>query len=132
MQPSNPALEERPLSELIAQLSRDGSQLVQQEMALAKRELAEKAGKAGRQLGALALGGGVLLLAAFSLTAALILLLAQWLPTWLAALIVGALLAAVGAALALRAKKELGQLDPVPRQAAESVQRDVRAIKEAV
>ena len=125
-------VEQRPLGEVLAQMSRDSAHLVQQEIALAKEELREKANEVTRSATSLALGGAMCLVAALALTASAIIALAHVLPAWLAAFLVAAALAAVGAVMLQKGKKGLKEIDPVPRETAESVGRDVKAIKEAV
>jgi hypothetical protein len=125
------SIEERPLRDLLRQLSRDGSLLVQQEVALARRELADKAGRLQRELAALALGGVVLFVGVVTLCAALVLSLALVLPAWLAAAAVGVAISGLGALLLLRGKVRLARLDLKPERALESVQRDVAAVQEA-
>lgn len=124
-------IEERPFSELVAQLSRDGSMLVKQEIALAKQELADKAETVQKHAAAMALGGVVLYTGSLALTAGLVLLLAEVVPAWLSALFVGVALATIGAVLLLRGKRKLSELSLRPEQSIRSVQRDIAAVKEA-
>lgn len=124
-------LRQEPLTALIAKLSKDVSLLVRQEVALAKQEAGDKlatikAEAFGVTLGVL-LGHAALLV----LIAALVLGLSELLKPWLAGLIVGVLLAAVSAALLLRGKTRLSQLDLKPHRALENIRRDVEAVKEA-
>src|SRR3954454_407577 len=86
-------LGERPIGEVAKELTSDLSLLVRQEIALAKAEMTEKGRTAAPGLGMLGGAGGVALAAAGAITAFLILVLAIVLPEWLAALIVGAVLA---------------------------------------
>lgn len=125
-------LEERPLRDLVAQLSRDGSLLIQQEVALAKAELSEAGEKLKRGVSSAATGGVVLHAGLLTLIAAAVLLLSQVVAGWLAAAIVGALVSIVGAVLLARGKKNLGQAELLPKKAIESVERDVEMMKEAV
>jgi hypothetical protein len=125
-------VQERPLGELVSQLIRDGSDLVRQEMALGKREIAENLNGFKRQVAAMAVGGVMALLGGMALTAALISLLAQFMPTWIAALIVGALLSAGAGISIARGKAKLEQLELMPEKTERSVRRDIDAIKEAV
>lgn len=124
-------LEERPLRELVSQLGRDTSQLVEQEIALAKQEAREKIDEVQTGLVALASGAVVLHLGLAALVAALILLLAQTLPGWGAALAVGAVFGVIGGVMFWRGKERLAKTDPKPTKTIESVGRDVKAIKEA-
>jgi hypothetical protein len=124
-------VEERPLRDLLRQLSRDGSLLVQQEVALARRELADKAARLQQDFAALALGGVILFVGVLTLTAALVLLLSLVMPAWASSVAVGAAISAIGALLLVRGKARLARLDLKPEQALESVQRDVDAVQEA-
>jgi hypothetical protein len=124
-------IEERPLRDLVSQLSRDGSLLVKQEIALAKQELADKADALKVHVASLAIGGVVLYTGVLTLTAGVVLLLAQAVAAWLSALLVGVALATVGAILLLRGKKKLSEIQLQPEQTMTSVRRDVEAVKEA-
>lgn len=123
-------LRERPIGEIAGELTRDLSLLVRQEFELAKAEMAAK----GRVVspGIMMLGGaGVIgLLAAGSMTACSILLLSIFLPEWLAALLVGAVLAAVTYMLLERGKAQVKRAGtPIPEQTIETVKEDVEWAK---
>jgi uncharacterized membrane protein YqjE len=123
-------LREQPMSELFRQLSADVSTLVRQELRLAQVELAEKGRKAGIGAGLFGAAGIVALLALGGLTTCLIAALATGMELWLAALIVTAVYAAVGAALALNAKKRMSEASPpVPEQTIETVKEDAQWAK---
>jgi hypothetical protein len=128
---SGGVLEERPLRELVAQLSKDGGLLLRQEIALAKVELSEKAARLQSDLTSLATGAFVLYAGLLGLMAAVTLLLAEVIPGWAAALVVSLVVTGIGAALTLRSKHNLNELDLKPRKAAESVRKDVGMLKEA-
>ena len=117
-------------AELVKELSREVSQLVREEIALAKAEMTEKGKQAGVGAGMLS-GAAVLGLAAVGGSMAfLILALDSWMPGWLAALIVTVVYAAAAAVLALRGGSGSGtQLRPVPTQTIESVKEDVQWAK---
>src|SRR3954463_4069348 len=89
---------EASVAELVRQLSEQTSRLARQEVELAKAELAVKGKRAG--IGAGMFGGAGLLglYAVGALTAAAILALATAVASWLAALIVAAVLAAIAGA----------------------------------
>jgi uncharacterized membrane protein YqjE len=123
-------LRQRPTGELVKELSQQVSELVRQEVELAKAEMAEKGRKAG--IGAGFLGGaGVAGLAALgALTALLILALDRVMPAWAAALIVTALWAAVAGVLALRGRQKVREVGrPVPEKTVDSVKEDVEWLK---
>ena len=123
-------LRERPIGELLKQLSQETTTLVRQELDLAKAEMAEKGKKAGKGAGMFGGAGVVGFLALGALTAALILALDTGMKAWLAALIVGLVYAAIAGVLALTGKKEVQQATPpVPEQTVESVKEDVQWAK---
>ena len=117
-------------AELVKDLSREVSELVRQEIALARAEMLQKGRKAGRGAGMLS-GAAVLALAAVGGSmATLILLLDLVMPAWLAALIVTAAYAAVAAVLGLRGKGEISEVGPpTPERTVESVKEDVQWAK---
>jgi Putative Actinobacterial Holin-X, holin superfamily III len=123
-------LRERSLGELFGRLSAETSTLIRQELALARAELTEKGREAGKGAGLFG-GAGVLgLLAAGALTAGLILLLDLVMVAWLAALIVGAVEAAIAAVLGLRGRDRVQRATPpVPEQTVETVKEDVEWAK---
>ena len=91
-------------AELVKELSREVSQLVREEIALAKAEMTQKGKHAGIGAGMLS-GAAVLGLAAVGGSMAFfVLVLNSWMPGWLAALIVTAAYAAAAGLLALRGK----------------------------
>jgi membrane protein implicated in regulation of membrane protease activity len=79
-------------------------------------------------------GGGVLALYAVgTLIVAVVLLLAEVVAAWLAALIVGVALLAIAGVLALLGGRQVRQaVPPVPESTAESVRADVRTVTSAV
>ena len=123
-------LRERPTGDLLKELSDHTTVLVQQEIALAKAELAEKGKKAG--IGAGMFGGAGLfgVFAFAALTTCIIAVLESPLSLWLAALIVAVVYAAVAGVLALQGRNKVkAAVPPVPEQATESVKEDVQWAK---
>ena len=123
-------LRDRPIGELLKELSTQTTTLVRQELDLAKAEMAEKGKQAG--LGAGMFGGaGVFgLLALGALTTCLIAALATGVDLWLAALIVALVYAAIAGVLALAGKKKTQEATPpAPEQAIESTKEDVQWAK---
>jgi uncharacterized membrane protein YqjE len=124
-------LQDRPTGELVQQMSELVSRLVREEIGLAQAELREKGKRAG--LGAGLFGGGSLvgLYGLGAVVTALVLLLAEAMEPWLAALIVGVVLLAIAGVLALVAKRQLSRAaPPVPQEAVQSVKQDVQTVKE--
>ena len=122
--------QDRPLGELVQDLSRQTSTLIRQEMRLAQAELTEKGRHAGKGAGMFGGAGLVALYGVGALIAAAILGLATVLEPWIAAAAIGAGLLLVAGILALAGKKELEEVGPPkPEQAIDSVQRDIETVK---
>jgi hypothetical protein len=125
--------QDKPLGELVQDLSRQTSTLIRQEMRLAQAELTEKGRHAGRGAGMFGGAGVVALYGVGALVAAAILGLATVLEPWIAAAAIGAGLLLVAGILVLTGKKELDEAGPPkPEQAIESVQRDLDTVKARV
>jgi uncharacterized membrane protein YqjE len=123
-------LRDRPVGELLKELSTQTTSLVRQELELAKAEMAAKGKQAG--VGAGMFGGaglfGVLALAA--LTACVIAALATGMDVWLAALIVAVVYAGIAGVLALLGRQRTREAaPPAPEQAIESTKEDVQWAK---
>ena len=123
-------LRDRPIGELLKELSNQTTTLVRQELELAKAEMTEKGKQAGLGAGMFGGAGLVGLLALGALTTCLIAALATGIDLWLAALIVAVVYAAIAGALALAGKKKTQEATPpAPEQAIESTKEDVQWAK---
>jgi Flp pilus assembly protein TadB len=121
---------DEPLGEVARDLTRDLSLLVRQEVELAKSEMAQKGRVAAPGVGMIGGAAAAALLAAGAFTAAAIVLLAIFLPEWLAALIVGAVLGVAAYVLAQRGKERVAKAGaPIPEQTIETVKEDVEWAK---
>lgn len=129
--------EERSIGQLLKELRDETTTLLRQEVDLAKTEMSEKASRLGTNLGSLALGGGVALLGALALLAAVIYgltsILNQFLSVgvaiWLAPLLVGLVLAAIGYSLVQKAVATLRQESLTPRKTTETLQENKEWLK---
>lgn len=124
--------QERSIGELFGQLTQDLGLLVRQEAQLAKTEVQAKVTRATGDLVNLATGGVVALMGALALTAAVILLLVDpvGLKPWLAALLVGAVMAGIGYVMLKGGLRDLKRIDPAPRRSVESIKEDIQLAKE--
>jgi uncharacterized membrane protein YqjE len=129
----NASSSERSLGDIARDLTRDLSGLVRSEVALAKTELQENISRLGTGAGLFG-GAGVMGLFAleFFLLALLFGLVALGLQVWLAALLVGIVLAVVAAVLAMRGKKSVAGASIAPARAIEHLKDDVAAVKAGV
>jgi hypothetical protein len=123
-------LRDRPLAEVAKNLTSDVSLLVRQEIELAKAEMAHKGRTAAPGIGMFGGAGIIALCAAGALTAFLVLVFSIFLPEWAAALIVGAVLAAVAVVLVRQGKERVADAGkPIPEQTIETVKEDVEWTK---
>jgi hypothetical protein len=130
---SSQELRDHSIGELLKQLSEQTATLVRQELDLAKAEMQQKGKRAGVGIGMIGAGGVLALAAVGALTATVILVLAEWMDAWIAALIVTLAYAAGAAVLALQGKEKVGEATPpVPEQTVETVKEDVQWAKSHV
>ncbi len=124
--------EPRPsIGELVSSLSEQLSQLVHNEIRLAKAEMATKAKNAGIGIGLFVAAAALAFFGLGTLIATAVLGLANAVAPWLAALIVAVVLFLVAALLAFVGKNALARgVPPVPAKAQESIKADVAAVKE--
>jgi putative superfamily III holin-X len=123
-------LRDRPIGELLKQLSQETTTLVRQELELAKAEMAQKGKQAGVGAGMFGGAGASGLLGLGALSAAAIAALDTAMPLWLAALIVALVWFAVAGALALQGRRKVQDATPpVPEQTQESMKEDVEWAK---
>ena len=128
----NRPLENLPLGDLLGDLATNMSNLVRQEVALAKVEITQKATYVGRNVGYLVIGGAVAYAALLAIIAAIIMLLAKVMPHWGSALIVGAVVGAIGWMLVGKAMAALQQTDLTPRETVETLKEDATWMKQQI
>ncbi|MFN2609080.1 MAG: phage holin family protein [Acidimicrobiales bacterium] len=124
--------EERPLGELITDVTAQLQQLVRKEMELARVETKEQIARAGKGAGAFGAAGAVGFVALVLLAFAAAWGLAEVIATGLAFLLVGVVFAAVAGALAAAGKAKLAKFSPVPQQTVQTVKEDVETAKESL
>jgi xanthine/uracil permease len=132
--------DDRSLGQLLKELTHETSTLLKQEVNLAKTEMSEKASRVGANLGSLAVGGGVALLGALALLAFAIYglqaLLRQFMDpdiaVWLAPLIIGVVLAAIGYSLIKKALETLKRESITPQRTTQSLQENKEWLKEKI
>jgi uncharacterized membrane protein YqjE len=123
--------EQRSIAQLLQQLSEQTTRLVQQEIELAKVEMATKGKRIGVGVGAFSGAGLLALLALGALTAAAILGLATAVEAWLAALIVAVAYLAIAGLMALAGRSKVrAATPPLPEQTVESLKEDLQETKQ--
>jgi hypothetical protein len=124
---AEPHRSERSVAALLSDLANETALLVRQEVALLRAELSEKLARTGQGAGALAAGALIAFSGWLALLAAAVLGLSNVVAPWLAALIVGLVVLALGAGLLLFGKS---RLDLVPRRSFQSLREDTVWIRE--
>jgi xanthine/uracil permease len=123
---------ERPLGELFSELAQDVRQLVQLQLALAKTEMSEKASQVGKDVGFMAAGGFVIYAGFLAIIAAAIIGLANLIPAWLSALVVGLIVALIGYALLRKGMNDLKGRNLAPSKTIETLKEDKEWVQEQV
>jgi hypothetical protein len=132
MQSQKMIKEERSLGDLFSELMSETSTLIRQEVALAQVEITDKATKAGKNVGYLVVGGAVGYAALLVLLAAGVAVLANFVPLWLSALIVAAVVGGAAYILINSALAELRKTDLAPHKTVESIKEDAKWLKDQV
>ncbi|MFC4467976.1 phage holin family protein [Streptomyces xiangluensis] len=123
--------ENHSVGELVGQATEQLSELVRQEVRLAKTELAQKGRRAGRGGGLLGAAGAIAYVGVMALAGTGVAALSLVLSVWAAALIVTGVLFVVAAVLGQAGRSQLGRAaPPMPEQTLDSVRADVDEIKE--
>ena len=121
------AKDDRSLTELFSELSRETSVLVRKEVELATTELTAKARTAGKHVAVAAVGGALTHAALLVLLAAVVAGLAGLgLPTWIAAVIVAAVVAALGYLLIHMGTSGLRETRVAPAHTIQSLKEDAK------
>ncbi len=123
---------ERPLGELLSEVTTQLQQLVRKEIELARAEIKQEVDKAVKGVAAFAVAGVVGLLAAIALVFAAAWGLSELVPEGVAFLIVGVLLLAVAGGLFMAGKKKVAEVNPVPERTIETVKEDVETAKDSL
>ena len=111
--------------QLAAEVAKDMSTLVRQEVALAKAELQQEAKTAGMAAGAFGGAGFAGYFVLFFLSLAAVYALDSVMPAGWAALIVAAVWGVIAAVLAVVGRNKLKQFNPKPERTIETVKEDV-------
>lgn len=121
---------ERSLGELFGDLTRETVTLLRQELTLAKVEVTQKATQTGKDVGFLAIGGAIAYAGFLALLAAVIISLGLLgLPWWLAALLVGLVVAGIGYFLIQKGLGEIRKRNLAPQQTLDTIKEDVEWAK---
>ncbi len=124
--------EERSLGDLFSELAAETGILVRQEVALAQTELTQKATSVGKNVGFLVVGGAVGYAALLAVLAAVVIGLANFIPAWAAALILGVIVGIVAFLMVSSALKSLKTTELTPHETVKSLKEDAEWVKNQV
>lgn len=116
--------DEQSVGELLGELYRGASSLIQLELELAKTEMSQKASRVGKNVGFLAAGGAIAYAGFLAILAGIIALLGLLIPLWLSALIIGLVVASIGGALVMSGLKTLQQESVAPQKTLDTLKED--------
>jgi Putative Actinobacterial Holin-X, holin superfamily III/PUCC protein len=128
----NRPMENRPLGDLFSDLASDMSNLVRQEVNLAKLEVTQKAKYLGRNVGYLVVGGAVAYAGMLAVIAAIIMFLDRYMPMWGAALLVGVVVALIAWLMIGKAMSALQEADLTPHETVETLKEDATWMKQQI
>ncbi|MDA8392021.1 MAG: phage holin family protein [Actinomycetota bacterium] len=117
------------LGALLSDMTTELSQLMRQEVSLAKAELKEEASKGAKGAGMLGAAAVTAYLALLMLSFAAAWALASVMPTGLAFLLMGLAFLAAAAVLGKQGKERMSKVSPVPEQTIETLKEDVQWAK---
>ncbi len=124
--------EERSVGALISGLLQDVRLLFTQEIDLAKRELTEKASSVAKNAVTIAIGAVLATGGLFVLMAALVLVLALFMPAWVAALVLALVFLGVGGLLVFLGIQKIRTMNVVPERTVRTVEEGVQRVRERV
>lgn len=125
-----PESDDRSVGAIVGDITKDMSNLIRQEMELAKTELKQELGKAGKGAGMLGGAGITGNLSLLFLSLFVMFVLADWFDDYKwAALVVTVIWAIVAAVLAITGKKEIQRANPQLPETQQSLKEDVQWAK---
>ncbi|MDP9351198.1 MAG: phage holin family protein [Chloroflexota bacterium] len=116
--------DDRSLGELFAELTKETTTLVRQEVQLAKTEMSQKATEVSKDVGFLAAGGALAYAGLLAIIAGVVLALGEFIPLWVSALLVGLVVVGIGYYLVQKGLKALKQVSPAPEQTIQTLKED--------
>lgn len=127
-----PVNESRSIPELLRDLANDVTRLIRNEIGLARAETTEGLSRMAAGAAMMAVGAILGLAALIILLDAMVYGLANHMPAWLAAVIVGGVVALIGFIMVRKGQNDLSAAQLAPRRTAEQVGRDAQLVKEHV
>lgn len=124
------AKQEKPLGELLSDLSYEVQDLIRKELKLAKSEMTWKMSRSVKDMRSLAMGGAVLYAGALAIVAGLVIILGMFVPLWASALIVGAIVAGAGYLMVRKGINDLKRIEIKPEETVSSIREGGKWLRE--
>jgi hypothetical protein len=124
--------EQASLGELFSDLAAQTGKLIRQEAALAKSELTDKVSAAGKDVGLVAAGAFLGYAGLLAVVAAVIVILANVIPLWASALIVGVVLGIISYFLVSSGLGHMKRANWAPQETIGSIKEDAEWLKKQV
>jgi len=122
--------EKKPMTSLFSDLIHNLGSLIRHEVMLAKTEMNAKISRIEAGGASLAIGGAMLYAGFLVLLLAAVSGLSYVVPTWLSALIIGFVVALVGAGLVMKGRNDMQAKNLKPERTIESMRRNIDFTKE--
>ena len=116
---------------MLRDVAMDVQELLRSEVRLAKAEVSEQAGRVKSAAGLMGAAAAMALLAGICLVVGCIAVLAQVMPVWAAALVMGFLLGALGALLYARGRDRLNDFHAMP-ESLDCLKEDISWVKQRI
>jgi predicted phage tail protein len=118
---------------LFSDLAQQLTILIRQEWLLARTELSQKGARLGKDIAFVAMGAAILYAGFLAIVAAVIIGLATaGMAWWLAALLVGVVIAGAGSLLVVMGLSAIRAEDLTPRQTVETLRQDAQVLKRGI
>src|SRR5688500_9239630 len=124
--------DERSIGDLFSELAAETGTLIRQEVSLAQVEIVNKATAVGKNVGFLVAGAAVGYAALLAVLAGVVLALANFMPGWAAALVVGIIVGVAAFILISSAITALKETNLKPEESVESIKEDAKWLKDQV
>lgn len=127
-----PAPENRSVGELLRDLANDVTNLIRQELVLARTEAQEKMNQTMTAVFAIIAGALLAFAALIILLQALVVGLSNFMYDWVAAILVGGVVAIIGFIMVRKGQNDLSASRLAPDRTAANLRKDVNLVKEQV
>jgi uncharacterized membrane protein YqjE len=124
------AAEDRSISDVLQDILRNVQEIVRSEVRLAETEIREEAAKTKSSAVLLGAGAVTAIFAILFLLLMIVYMLGLVMPSWIAALIVGAALAVVASVMLTAGIRRFKQIHPTPERTVETIKENVEWAKQ--